>query len=69
MQKIKFEKKVTEDMENVTNNHNSIYEKVKAAYNNDNNFNRSKLADLLSVSRITIIRYVNEIKDAHEGKY
>jgi hypothetical protein len=67
--KIKFEKKVTEDMENVTNNHNSIYEKVKAAYNNDNNFNRSKLADLLSVSRITIIRYVNEIKDAHEGKY
>lgn len=67
--KIKFEKKVTEDMENVTNNHNSIYEKVKAAYNNDNNFNRSKLADLLSVSRMTIIRYVNEIKDAHEGKY
>ena len=28
----------------------------------------NKLADLLSVSRITIIRYVNEIKDAHEGK-
>lgn len=60
--KIKFEKKVTEDMENVTNNHNSIYEKVKAAYNNDNNFNRSKLADLLSVSRMTIARYVNELK-------
>jgi DeoR/GlpR family transcriptional regulator of sugar metabolism len=49
-------------MENVTNNHNSIYEKVKAAYNNDKEFNRSKLADLLSVSRMTIARYVNELK-------
>ena len=42
--------------------HNSIFEKVKAAYNNDKEFNRSKLADLLSVSRMTIARYVNELK-------
>jgi hypothetical protein len=61
-----LKKKVTEDMENVTNNHNSIYEKVKAAYNNDKEFNRSKLADLLSVSRMTIARYVNELKSKYD---
>ena len=39
--------------------------KVKA-YNNDKEFNRSKLADLLSVSRMTIARYVNELKSKYD---
>jgi len=60
--KIKLDTKVTEDLGNVVIGHNSIFEKVKAAYNNDKEFNRSKLADLLSVSRMTIARYVNELK-------
>ena len=59
-------KKVTEDLGNVVIGHNSIFEKVKAAYNNDKEFNRSKLADLLSVSRMTIARYVNELKSKYD---
>ena len=59
--KIKLDTKVTEDLGNVVIGHNSIFEKVKAAYNNDKEFNRSKLADLLSVSRMTIARYVKMI--------
>lgn len=60
--KIKIESKETHDLKTVSKNGVSTLDKIKAIYSTDPDFNRSKVAELLGISRQTIHKYIEKIQ-------
>jgi len=61
--KIKVESKEVEELKETSKNINNTHEKVVAIYKKDPDFNRSKVAELLGVSRKTVQQYVKKIQE------
>lgn len=60
--KIKIESKEVEELKETSRNITNPIDKIKAIHKIDSDFNRSKVAELLGISRRTVQRYVNEIE-------
>ena len=60
--KIKIDNHETKKLIKDVKSGDSDYDKVKKAYESDKNFNRSKMAEILNVSRQTIYNYIKEIQ-------
>ncbi|HMZ95121.1 MAG TPA: DUF3987 domain-containing protein [Chitinophagales bacterium] len=66
--KIKFEKSENDKIEKLTKKANTIKEKVYELWRVDNNFNRSKVAETLNVSRQSILNYIKIFENEQEKK-
>ena len=60
--KIKIEATEIKDLKTASKNADTSFDKFKAIYNSDPNFNRSKVAELLGVSRQMIYEYLRQVK-------
>ena len=61
--KIKIESKEVEDLKTTAKGLNDTHDKIKAMYKADPEFNRSKVAELLGVSRKTVQQHIKKIQD------
>ena len=61
--KIKYESNETQELKNTTKKAETTIEKIKLIYQNNNDFNRSKVAEMLGLSRRQVIRAVNKIEN------
>ncbi len=66
--KIKFEKSENDKIDKLTKKANTIKEKVYELWRVDNNFNRSKVAETLNVSRQSILNYIKIFENEQEKK-
>ena len=60
--KVKMDSNETYELKSHISNKTKTIDKVKAIWDNDPNFNRSKVAELLGVSRQQVIRIVNKLE-------
>jgi len=60
--KIKIESTEVHDLKTASKQAQTTVDKLKAIYDNNPEFNRTKVAELLGVSRRTIINYVNKLE-------
>lgn len=60
--KIKIESTETHELKTTMKQAESNFDKLKIIYSKDNEFNRTKVAELLGVSRRTIFRWVKELE-------
>lgn len=61
--KIKIDKSETDEIKSTMKDSRNNFDKVKAIYNNDPDFNRSKVAELLGVSRQTVHRFIKQLEE------
>ena len=61
--KVKVDSSETSELKNTMKRAETVQEKFKAIYNANPDFNRSKVAELLSVSRSTIYKYIKQMED------
>ena len=61
--KIKIDKSETDEIKSTMKDSRNNFDKVKAIYNNDHDFNRTKVAELLGVSRQMIYKIVKKIEE------
>ena len=61
--KIKYESNETQELKNTTKKAETTLEKIKLIYQNDKEFNRTKVAELLGLSRQQVIRIVKKIEE------
>lgn len=67
--KIKIENKEAEDIRHsMDNRFISNYDKIRSAYAINPDFNKSKMADLLGISRQTVYNYLSEIRKNEDDK-
>ena len=67
--KIKFEKSEDDKIDKLTKKANTIKDKVYEIWKVDNNFNRSKVAEKLNISRQSILNYIKIFENEQETKY
>mgnify|MGYP003639494627 CR=1 FL=1 len=60
--KVKIESNETKEIKSAIKDKKTNFEKLKEIYDTDSNFNRSKVADLLGVSRVTINTYLKQLE-------
>jgi transcriptional regulator with PAS, ATPase and Fis domain len=61
--KIKYESKEINDLKTVSKKAETTVDKLKAIYKADPEFNRSKVAELLGVSRQQVLRLLKKIEE------
>ena len=61
--KIKYESSETQDIKNTTKKAETTFDKIKLIYQNDKDFNRTKVAELLGISRRQVIRAVKKLEE------
>ena len=61
--KVKYESNEFNELKTTSKKAESTFDKIKLIYQNDKDFNKSKVAELLGVSRITIIRTIKKIEE------
>jgi hypothetical protein len=61
--KIKYESNETQELKNTTKKAETTLDKIKLIHQNDKDFNRTKLAELLGVSRRHIINIVKKLEE------
>ncbi|CAB4128386.1 Protein of unknown function DUF3987) [uncultured Caudovirales phage] len=61
--KVKYESNEFIELKTTSKKAESTFEKIKLIYQNDKDFNKSKVAELLGVSRMTIIRTIKKIEE------
>ena len=61
--KIKYESNETQDLKNTTKKAETTLDKIKLIHQNDKDFNRTKVAELLGVSRRHIINIVKKLEE------
>ena len=61
--KIKIEAAEIKDLKTASKGAETTFEKLQAIYKSDNEFNRTKVAELLGVSRIQIQRLIKKIEE------
>ena len=61
--KIKIEATEIKDLKTASKGAETTFEKLQAIYKSDNDFNRTKVAELLGVSRIQIQRLIKKIEE------
>jgi hypothetical protein len=61
--KVKYESTEMNEIKNVSKKVESKIEKIQAIYNDNNDFNRTKVAELLGVSRQYVIKVVKKIEE------
>ena len=66
--KIKFEKSEDDKIDKLTKKANTIKDKVYEIWKVDKNFNRSKVAETLNVSRQSILNYIKIFENEQEKK-
>ena len=66
--KIKFEKSENDKIDKLTKKANTIKDKVYEIWKVDKNFNRSKVAETLNVSRQSILNYIKIFENEQEKK-
>lgn len=66
--KIKFEKSENDKIDKLTKKANTIKDKVYEIWRVDKNFNRSKVAETLNVSRQSILNYIKIFENEQEKK-
>jgi hypothetical protein len=64
--KVKIDSSETMEIKNTMSNLKTPYDKVKAIWLQDPEFNRSKVADLLGLSRMTIHRFIEKYEQSKE---
>jgi hypothetical protein len=62
--KVKYESNEFNDLKTTFKKAESIYDKIKLIHQKDKDFNKSKVAELLGVSRMTIIRTIKKIEES-----
>ena len=65
--KMKIEISETKDMINSTKKVDKIGDKIKALFEENPDFNKTKAAELLGVSRVTIYDYLKKLNNGTEG--
>lgn len=66
--KIKFEKSEDDKIDKLTKKANTIKDKVYEIWKVDKNFNRSKVAEKLNISRQSILNYIKNFENEQEKK-
>ena len=66
--KIKFEKSEDDKIDKLTKKANTIKNKVYEIWKVDKNFNRSKVAEKLNISRQSILNYIKIFENEQEKK-
>jgi len=61
--KVKIDSIETSEMKTTMSKKDTTYDKVKALYDQDKDFNRTKASEILSVSKTTIYKYLNKIEN------
>ena len=61
--KVKYESTEMNEIKNVSKKVESKVEKIQAIYNDNNDFNRTKVAELLGVSRQYVVKVVKKIEE------
>ena len=59
--KIKYESNETQELKNTTKKAETTLDKIKLIYQKDKDFNRSKVAEMLGLSRQQVIRIVKKL--------
>jgi predicted DNA binding protein len=62
--KIKIESTETQELKTTIKNAETTLDKLKVIYSKDKDFNRSKVAEMLGVSRMTVSRHLKELENA-----
>jgi len=62
--KVKIDSSETNDLKTIIDNEKNTFDKIKSLYKSDPDFNRTKAADLIGVSRRTILRAVTKITES-----
>jgi hypothetical protein len=66
--KVKIDSSETSDLKTIIGNEKNTFDKVKSIYASDPDFNRTKAADLIGVSRRTILRTVDKLNESKTKK-
>lgn len=64
--KVKIDSSETSDLKTIIGNEKNTFDKVKSIYESDPEFNRTKAADLIGVSRRTIINTINKLNESNK---
>jgi hypothetical protein len=62
--KVKIDSSETSDLKTIIGNEKNTFDKVKSIYKSDPDFNRTKVADLVGVSRRQIINIINKLNES-----
>jgi hypothetical protein len=62
--KVKIDSSETNDLKTIIEGQKNTFDKIKSLYKSDPDFNRTKAADLIGVSRRTILRAVTKITES-----